>query len=195
MSKHINMKNIITAITGLLFSIILVCLMTLVSSYTKAAPSIIQYNASSGVEYYVSGQYINYDETNKQYSVTEESPVTIGIINNNMIAEVDGTNPVISIYDANDENKTVLFTSNSQQITFTADLDKKYGVTVNTRAISKADHGRSLSDPFIIKSFNEFKVLYKVLAGLTLEGNESSIYGDIFDGASKANLEVSYFKL
>ena len=195
MSKHINMKNIITAITGLLFSIILVCLMTLVSSYTKAAPSIIQYNASSGVEYYVSGQYINYDETNRQYSVTEESPVTIGIINNNMIAEVDGTNPVISIYDANDENKTVLFTSNSQQITFTADLDKKYGVTVNTRAISKADHGRSLSDPFIIKSFNEFKVLYKVLAGLTLEGNESSIYGDIFDGASKANLEVSYFKL
>ena len=67
MSKHINMKNIITAITGLLFSIILVCLMTLVSSYTKAAPSIIQYNASSGVEYYVSGQYINYDETNRQY--------------------------------------------------------------------------------------------------------------------------------
>ena len=189
MSKHINMKNIITVITGLLFSIILVCLMTLVSSYTKAAPSTIQYNASAGVEYYVSGQYVEYDDVNKKYVVTKNSPVTIAVINNNMISQAE--NDVLLTV----KGKNNTYNSKTQIITFNAVVDEEYSINVNTRAISKADHGRSLSDPYIIKSFNEFKVLYKVLAGLTLDSNESNIYSDTFDGASKTNLQVSYFKL
>lgn len=189
MKKHNNMKNIITAITGLLFSIILVCLITFGSSYTKAAPSIIQYNASAGVEYYVSGQYVEYDETNRKYVVTKDSPVTIAVINNNMISQVDN-NVLLTV-----KGKNATYTSATQIITFNAVVDEEYSINVNTRAISKADHGRSLSDPYIIKSFNEFKVLYKVLRNLTLDGSESEIKSELFGTASALELSTSYFKL
>ena len=44
MKKHINMKNILTCITGCLFSIVLVCLIAFTNSYTNAAPSTIEYD-------------------------------------------------------------------------------------------------------------------------------------------------------
>lgn len=189
MKKHISMKTLISIITGIAFSFILVCLILLNTNYSKAAPSNIEYNASIGVEYYVSGQYVEFNEETNKYRVTKNSPVTIGIINNNMICEaVDGV--LMTVTDG-----TNTYKSGTQLLTFNATTDKTYSVTANTRAISKMDHGSSLSDPYVIKSFTEFNTLYKVLADIDLTDEEDEIHESILDNASAAKLRVSYIKL
>ena len=189
MKKHITLKSIISIIAGSIFSFILVCLILFTTNYSKAASSNIEYNASLGIEYYVSGQYVEYDESTHRYSVTKDSQITIGIINNNMICEaVNGV--IMSVTDG-----TNTYTSGTQILTFNATTNKKYSVNANTRAISKVDHGMSLSDPFVIKSFKEFNILYKVLDNQTLTTEEDDIYKETFSDVTLARLRVSYFKL
>lgn len=189
MKKHISMRSLISIFAGTLFSIIFVCLIVFTMNYSKAAPSKIEYNASIGVEYYVSGQYVEYDEETHQYSVTKDSPVTIAVINNNMICEsVNGV--LLTVTEGNNK-----ITSATQILTINARTDRTYSITANTRAISKVDHGSSLSDPYVIKSFNEFQTLYKVLADQQLTDQEKEIHESVFDGAQANRLRVSYIKL
>lgn len=128
MKRKLQFKNIFAIIAGIVFSVLLVFLVTSNLSYSQAK---INLKTNSGVSFYLSGEYLDYDKSTNTYEATKDGTVRVVAVNDYMIATAKEDSNIVV-----DKQVTYDFSSSTSSGTNNYVLDENCTLTTSNASIN-----------------------------------------------------------